>query len=96
VGALPLQHPLLLYDLPRLLCGPNSSLLCGILDYDLLRPSLTSELIVYTDVDWVGCPDMRRSNSGYSMLVFVSTYFQLLPARSYCGLPNAPLFNLLL
>jgi hypothetical protein len=33
--------------------------LCGSLDYGLLlRPPLTSELVVYyTDVDWAGCPD---------------------------------------
>jgi hypothetical protein len=32
----------------------------GSLDYGLLlRPSLTSELVVYTDADWVGCPDTR-------------------------------------
>jgi hypothetical protein len=38
----------------------------GSLDYGLLlRPSPTSELVVYTDADWAGCPDMRRSTSGY-------------------------------
>jgi hypothetical protein len=32
----------------------------GSLNYGLLlRPSPTSELVVYTDVDWVGCPDTR-------------------------------------
>jgi hypothetical protein len=36
------------------------------LDYGLLlRPSPTSELVIYTDVDWVGCPDSCRSTSGY-------------------------------
>jgi hypothetical protein len=37
----------------------------GSLDYGLLRPSPTSELVVYTDADWAGCPDTRRSTSGY-------------------------------
>jgi hypothetical protein len=33
----------------------------GSIDYDLLlRPSPTSELVVYTDADWVGCPNTRR------------------------------------
>jgi hypothetical protein len=32
----------------------------GSLDYGLLlRPSPTSELVVYTDADWVGWPDTR-------------------------------------
>ena len=40
--------------------------LCGSLDYGLLlRPSPTSELIVYTNGDWAGCHDTRRSTSGY-------------------------------
>jgi hypothetical protein len=30
------------------------------LDYDLLlQPSPTSKLVVYTDADWIGCPDTR-------------------------------------
>jgi hypothetical protein len=38
----------------------------GSLDYGLLlQPSPTSELVVYTGADWVGCPDTRRSTSGY-------------------------------
>jgi hypothetical protein len=38
--------------------------LCGTLDYGLLRPSPTSNLIIYTAIDWVGYPDTRRSTSG--------------------------------
>jgi hypothetical protein len=42
------------------------------LDYDLLRPSPTSELVVCTDVDWVGCPDVHRSTSGYTVFLGAS------------------------
>jgi hypothetical protein len=46
--------------------------LWGTLDYGLLlRRSASSELTVYTDVDWAGCPDTRRSTSGYA--VFLGT-----------------------
>jgi hypothetical protein len=39
-------------------------------DYDLLlRRSSSSDLIVYTDADWVDCPDTRRSTSGYAMFL---------------------------
>eukprot|EP00267_Zea_mays_P048402 XP_020400967.1 uncharacterized protein LOC109942830 [Zea mays] len=48
--------------LKRILCY-----LRGSLDYGLLRPSLTSELVVYTDADWAGCPNTRRSTSGYTV-----------------------------
>jgi hypothetical protein len=42
----------------------------GSINYDLLlRPSPTSEFVIYTDVDWVGCPDTRRSTSGYVVLL---------------------------
>jgi hypothetical protein len=44
----------------------------GTLDYGLLlRRSASSELTVYTDADWAGCPDTRRSTSGYA--VFLGT-----------------------
>jgi hypothetical protein len=44
----------------------------GTLDYGLLlRRSASSELTVYTDVDWAGCPDTHRSTSGYA--VFLGT-----------------------
>jgi hypothetical protein len=31
----------------------------------LLRRSSSSDLVVYTDTDWAGCPDTCRSTSGY-------------------------------
>jgi hypothetical protein len=37
----------------------------------LLRRSASSELTVYTNADWAGCPDTRRSTSGYA--VFLGT-----------------------
>ncbi|KAJ0546658.1 putative RNA-directed DNA polymerase [Helianthus annuus] len=30
-----------------------------------LGPSRATSLVAYTDADWVGCPDTRRSTSGY-------------------------------
>jgi hypothetical protein len=39
--------------------------LCVTLDHSLLRPSPTSELVVYTDADWASCPDTCWSTSGY-------------------------------
>jgi hypothetical protein len=42
----------------------------GTLDFGLLlRRSSASELRVYTDVDWAGNPDTRRSTSGYAMFL---------------------------
>jgi hypothetical protein len=42
----------------------------GSIDYNLLRlPSLTSELVVYTNADWVGCPNTRWSTSGYAVFL---------------------------
>jgi hypothetical protein len=40
----------------------------GTLDYGLkiLRCS-TSDLVAYSDADWAGCPDTRRSTSGYAV-----------------------------
>ena len=42
----------------------------GTLDLGLLlRPSTSSDLVVYTDADWAGCPDTRKSTSGYAVFL---------------------------
>jgi hypothetical protein len=42
----------------------------GTPDYGLLlRRSSGSDLIVYTDADWAGCPDTRHSMSGYAVFL---------------------------
>ena len=33
----------------------------------LLRPSAQSDLVVYSDTDWVSCPETRKSTSGYAV-----------------------------
>jgi len=35
----------------------------------LLRPSAQSDLVVYSDADWAGCPDTRKSTSGYAVFL---------------------------
>jgi hypothetical protein len=46
----------------------------GSLDYGLLlRPSSTSELVVYTNADLAGCIDTRRSTSGYAVFLPTSS-----------------------
>jgi hypothetical protein len=42
----------------------------GTPDYGLLpRRSSSSNLVVYTDTDWAGCLDTRRSTSGYAVFL---------------------------
>ncbi|GJW05934.1 ribonuclease H-like domain-containing protein [Tanacetum coccineum] len=42
----------------------------GTLDYGLqLFSSTTTELVAYSDADWVGCPTTRRSTSGYCVFL---------------------------
>ena len=43
----------------------------GIVDFGLLlhRQSSSTELVVYTDADWAGCPDTRSSTSSYAVFL---------------------------
>ncbi|WVZ52581.1 hypothetical protein U9M48_003629 [Paspalum notatum var. saurae] len=42
----------------------------GTVDYGLLlHRSSSADLVVYTDADWAGCPDTRRSTSGYAVFL---------------------------
>jgi len=51
--------------LKRLLCY-----LRGTVNYRLLlQRSSSTELVVYTNTDWAGCPDTRRSTSGYAVFL---------------------------
>jgi hypothetical protein len=44
--------------------------LWGTLDFGLLLQFFaSSELMVYTNVDWVGCPDTCRSTSSYAVFL---------------------------
>jgi hypothetical protein len=48
----------------------------GTLDYSmLLRSSPTLELVVYADADWAGCPETRRSTSGYAVFLGANLVF---------------------
>jgi len=51
--------------LKRILCYIRGTLHLGL----LLRPSSQSELTVYSDADWAGCPDTRKSTSGYAVFL---------------------------
>jgi len=63
-----------------------------------LYPSSTTSLISYTDADWGGCPDTRRSTSGYRVFLgddLISWSSKRKPNLSrasveaeYCGIAN--------
>ena len=35
----------------------------------VLRPSSSAELVVYSDADWAGCPETRKSTSGFAVFL---------------------------
>ena len=42
------------------------SYICGTTDFGLsLHASPSTGIVAYSDADWAGCPDTRRSTSGY-------------------------------
>jgi hypothetical protein len=46
------------------------------LDYGILiRHSASSELTIYTNADWTGCPDTCRSTSGYTVFLGANLVF---------------------
>ncbi|WVZ81057.1 LOW QUALITY PROTEIN: hypothetical protein U9M48_028483 [Paspalum notatum var. saurae] len=51
--------------LKRILCYVRGTLDLGL----LLRPSASSDLVVYSDADWAGCPNTRKSTSGYAVFL---------------------------
>ena len=51
--------------LKRILCYVRGTLHLGL----LLRPSTSTDLVVYTDADWAGCPDTRKSTLGYAVFL---------------------------
>jgi hypothetical protein len=58
------QEPHLM-AMKRILCY-----LHGTPDFSLLLcRSFNSDLVVYTNANWVGCPDSRRSTSGYAVFL---------------------------
>ena len=60
----------------------------GTVDYGLhLHRSSSAELVVYTDADWVGCPDTRRSTSGYAVFLGGGKPGVLVIQASVGGLP---------
>jgi hypothetical protein len=72
----------------------------GTPDYSLLlHRSSSSNLIIYMDADWAGCPDTRRSTSDYAVflgdnLVSWSAKWQTIISRSsakaeYCAIANS-------
>jgi hypothetical protein len=44
--------------------------LCGAPDFGLLlHRSSNFDLVMYTDINWVGCPDTHHSTSGYAVFL---------------------------
>jgi hypothetical protein len=43
--------------------------LWGTIDFDLLRRSVTTDLVVYTDADWASCLDTCRSTSSFAVFL---------------------------
>jgi hypothetical protein len=55
----------------------------------LLRCSSSSDLVVYTDADWAGCSDTRRSTSGYAVFLGDNLFSWLAKRQTVVSRSNA-------
>lgn len=61
------------------------TLIWGIINYGIQISQSTFHLYGFSDADWQGSPDTRRSTSGYCMLIDLIAYLEV-PINQPTGL----------